>query len=367
MKTTIKISVLAVCVHLLNTASSVAQSYYNSITMNNSSVGKFEMIEIDVDVSTSYTNPYNKNEIHMYCQFKDNLNNCFYQDAFYYEGAFATFPSPDLEIIELDGTNNWKVRFTPNRAGQWTFRLCAIDNTGTHYSGYYYFNCIPNDNKGFIKIKDSRYLRYDDNSNYIPIGGNYPYYQGVRWGNNTRGTEEIKDAIDEMQANGINFFRFEMNEIGSLSIMGYDFQQNINYYSYFNQRDSWRLDEIIEYARAKNINIVLALFAHSSFGDSGYCHNAWSGYNPFNININPSNSPVYPDTKGDCFTPYEFYSKSTAREIQYRFIRYSLSRWGYTTNIWLLNSWMKQIDLTYFIQHLLLQIMTKQSLIGILI
>ncbi len=325
---------MTICIYLLGTANFVAQSqsYFNSIAMNSSSIGKYEKIEIDFDVSTSYTNPYDKDEIRIYCEFKDAGNNYYSQDAFYYEGAYATFPngpySDNPEIIQLNGTKNWKVRFTPNRTGRWSFRLCAVDDAGTHYSSYYVFNCTSNNNKGFIKVKDTRYLKYDDNSVFIPIGGSYPWYD-----RGSRGTEEIKDAIDTMQSNGINFFRFEIFFMGSLSIMGWDFQHQKNYYSFFNQRDSWRLDEIIEYARQKEIKLVLALFAHSSFGDSGYCENRWSENNPFNTNINPSNSPVSPDMKGDCNTPYEFYSKPSAIDIQKRYIRYVISRWGYATNI----------------------------------
>ncbi len=167
-------------------------------------------------------------------------------------------------------------------------------------------------------------------------------------------------GLDNMSLNNANFFRFEINLIDGLSLIGWDFVTNKNYCKFYNQRDSWQLDKILEYAKSKDMNMLMSVFAHCYLGDNGiisgyhdfngiihnydkvnstgdtidgYCNGAWSLFHPYNEKISINHKPLYPDSGLDLQNPYEWYSKPSAIQQQKYLLRYIQARWGYATNL----------------------------------
>lgn len=108
----------------------------------------------------------------------DNWQTIYQQPAFYYQYF-------DDQIKEgLDGqlrewfypTNTfaWKVRFSPNTAGSWQFKLVAEDAGGYFETEPIVFIVTDSNQHGFIGISksDPRYFEFDNGEVFFPLGFN---------------------------------------------------------------------------------------------------------------------------------------------------------------------------------------------------
>jgi|GEM_PF-3582561 len=329
------------------------------------SMSKFNKFEICFTLNT-YFNPYDPQIIDVYAEFVESSGKVYRQNAFFFEEYIKNDSGVDTipEDLSATGYSCWKVRFAPPETGKWEFRIIAKDNIGTTTypnNGYINTDCVESENLGFISIANKRYLKFSNGTPYYPIGNSLPWFNRNPWrGEDEYGTNEIKAYIDEMADNGVDFFRFEINNLSALNIMGWDLTTHKNYCRFFNQRDSWQLDEIVDYSAEKKMNILFAVFAHAYLGDNGvisyylasdgnyysysninsegdtipgYCHGAWSLFHPFNDFISTNHVPEYPDTKLNLQNPYEWYYDTVAINQQMNLLRYIIARWGYSTNL----------------------------------
>jgi hypothetical protein len=306
------------------------------------SSGRYEKYEISFTLN-SYDNPFDEKEIDVFAEFWSPSAKFYKQNAFFIvpyikidDGSSET----TFEILKTAAPGTWKIRFTPSEPGNWKFRITAIDKTGafTYPSDntWHFFECTPGARKGVISRANKRYLKYQTGEPYYPVGNSYPFWSPVPndWRGTTEyGTNEMKPVITKLSNNGVNFIRLEINFLEGLNLMGMDLCTKTNYCHYINQRDSWQLDSIVDHAASKGVNILFAMFSHAYLGDEDYCNSAWSLLNPLNAKIDPTYEPRAPDVKGDCQTPYEFYSNATAIRLQQRMIRYVIARWGFATNL----------------------------------
>lgn len=344
---------------------------------------QYEKFEITFDVNiASNVNPYNPSEVDVYAEFWGPNGIYIKQNAFKYFGVLKSddyagvcAPTTDnpypCEVLSLDGMNSsWKIRIAPTAAGAWSFRINSTDATGSYQTQMFSFSTSATTNKGFIRLANKRYLKFDNGTPYYPVGNSCPTFGRATWrGDREYGTNQMKYEIDAMDANNVNFFRFEINFNEGLSLYGTDlrppFTNLKKYHSYFNQLDSWQMDEIVEYARSKDINMLIALFAHVDFGDDGngwyyydgsigqqvpgclddaaYSNGAWTNFNPFNkyqpSKLYDQNGPLMEfennpgDYQGYCENPYQFLTEINAKKVTKAMFRYIIARWGYATNI----------------------------------
>ncbi|MCK9208751.1 MAG: T9SS type A sorting domain-containing protein, partial [Salinivirgaceae bacterium] len=223
---------------------------------------------------------------------------------------------------------------TPSEIGQWKYRLSLKDGSiTTNYPSrttYSIFNVTESSEKGFIKIKNgsSRAFAFSNNEPYFPIGVNQTsdfYSSDLPL---SRGTKYFEDKLDKMKEDGINYFRLFIGNYESISIWGYDNTFNNNYYKFYNQKDSWQLDKIIEQAIDKGVNVQIVLFSSNILDEKIF----WKK-NPLNKNSIVNSFENANDIKGTLNSPYDFFTNSTEIMQQEKYIRYVLSRWGYATNL----------------------------------
>lgn len=331
-------------------------------------IGQFNKFELTFDLN-QYSNPFDPEIINVYCEFWDPNGKYYKQNAFYFEGynKVDSGNPNDCEVLSVNNSlKKWKVRFTPNIAGTWQYKITAIDNIGNASypsSNTNSFVCSISQNKGFIQKSNKRYLSFNNGDNFFPIGNSLPWFENIGWRESTTceyGSNQIKGFMDTMYTNKMNFFRLEVNFLEGINLIGYDFINDKNYCKFYNQKDAWQLDQIIEYAEIKKIHILLALFAHAYLGDNGtfdlyhspdgniysygyynsnndyiggYSNGAWSKFHPYNQNISTINRPVSPDSQLSLNNPYEWYSSVAAKSEQKKLIRYILARWGYSTSV----------------------------------
>jgi hypothetical protein len=277
----------------------------------------------------NYLNPYDEANINSFCEFWSPSGKYYKVYAFYFEDYIKTnqicTPYP-CEQLNLNNGACWKIRFTPNEIGKWKFKLTATDGTGstTYPSGNsLIFKCISSPNLGFIMKANNKFLKRTSGQFFFPVGENMAWYNSPTFmGQQTFGTNEFKYYLDNLGANKANFIRVFLDVYEGIALVGYDFSTQNNYYNLYNQKDAYQLDWIFNYAKTKDVNIMLCLFSHASWGDSSYCHNAWTARNPFN-QLNG----------GPITTPFQFFSNHSAISATKKIIKYVVSRWGYATNL----------------------------------
>jgi hypothetical protein len=353
-----------------------SQPNVSNVQLNSSGIvhDKF-IIKFDLN---QYQNPYDPDEIHVEVRFISPSGKLIKQNAFYYEGfdkldggvfngpnhQFADLSGSNTEILIKNGIKHWECRFTPEEGGTWQYQIVANDANGLElypHNEYEEFEVSEGNNKGFITMANKRYLKYTTGELYYPIGVTYPWFgrNGFR-GDKEYGTNEMKFAIDQMVNNGIDVFRFHINNNESVALIGYDFNQQKNFCKHYNQESTWQLDWIIDYAKFKGVNIIITLMSHGGLGDDGnisgymdqngvvtnydtinlqgqaihgYSNGAWSLYNPYNANISLDKEPQFPDSKLDVANAYEWYSNLNSKREFKKMLTYVQARWGYATNI----------------------------------
>ncbi len=131
-----------------------------SVTANSSSLGTYDIYELTLTNTGVYSNPW--------------------QDVI----ITATFTSPSGIIYKVGGfyydVNTWKVRFSPNMAGSWSWTANFSTSAGTAGNNGS-FTVTSSGNRGFIRIdrvNTTRFYAEGDNGVFHIVGWN----DGI-WGN----------------------------------------------------------------------------------------------------------------------------------------------------------------------------------------
>jgi hypothetical protein len=74
------------------------------------------------------------------------------------------------------GERSWRVRFSPNVAGRWKYRLVVEDRQGRDATAWEAVDVGPSSARGFIRVSkaDSRYFEYDDGTFFSGLGFEVP-------------------------------------------------------------------------------------------------------------------------------------------------------------------------------------------------
>lgn len=319
-----------------------------------SSVNLFDKFEVSFSLSNNpYSNPYDSTEVFIEATFCSPDNRTYNVSAFYYESYMFT----NNDLVEIatkeQSRHSWKVRFTPNQVGTWTFTIKGIDANGivnlpNNGTSSYTFTCnATNYADGFISRANTRFLKRDvvrdaqrSFKSFFPVGPNVAwyscnYYQGDPIYSQSYGIYDYQRYIDSLTGNA-NYMRIWLNRYQHLSLYGPEFTQIdgqgdmvVYFDSTVNQKDSAELDYIIEYAAQHGIAIMPCVF---SFGD----FRSYNNDEPDDPSI-WSNNPF--STISGIDGPCCFFSNETAKRITKNLLRYIVSRWGYATNIMCWELW----------------------------
>ncbi len=194
-----------------------------------SQIPKYEKLEITFQVNTVAANlqfPYDPTPppgipagagISVDAQFTpDNWQTFYSQPAFYYQD-YQYQDVNGKDWIYPTGSYSWKVRFAPDRVGDWQYKLIAKDAGGQTVSNPVSFAVSSSANKGFIGVSptDSRYFEYGDGT-YFPSLGYNMNYNHVSWDEPVQGNE---NNFRIMGQNGIQLARMWLSQWGIFGSM----------------------------------------------------------------------------------------------------------------------------------------------------
>ncbi len=125
----------------------------------------------------------------------------------------------DRDHFIPNGAPRWAVRFAPQKAGNWSFRVRVQDTSGIRYYPSLNQNALmfpvketssnPYTQKGFLKVSpnDPRYFEFEDGSPFTGVGFNDGFDQSA----------QVEQKMQTYEANKIDFLRVWL---GGASING---------------------------------------------------------------------------------------------------------------------------------------------------
>ena len=148
-------------------------------------VGLYGLYEVSFNMSPSYSNPYDPAIIDAYAIFRGPDGQQTKVNAFYFED-YSFSNDSGYEVATPTGTSGWRIRFTPNLVGTWTFTIRAKDYQSNVIviTSQRQFTCKnTNNSTGFISKANNRYLKQtkvvngqNNDALYMPGGPNMSWY-----------------------------------------------------------------------------------------------------------------------------------------------------------------------------------------------
>jgi len=291
---------------------------------NHHTLPRYETLELKLDLAASYENPFDPDQINVHALFTSPTGKQVQVNGFL-DQPFTRKLENGSEKIEPAGEPFWRIWFTPDAVGQWTYKVSARDRSGTASLPEAHFEVTPSQKPGFIRrpALNPRSFAWDNGRPYFPIGEN------MCWGGN-RGSYDYDDWLPALGQAGGNFIRVWMcswNCALEWAEQSKGEQRRGNYHGVGNYSldNAWKLDTILDLAERNGISVMLCLGTYGEFNEGGYFNEGQWKANPYNV-----------ANGGPCAKPQEFWTNPAARELYQRRLRYLAARYGHRTN---LQSW----------------------------
>ncbi len=273
---------------------------------------QYDKFEVRIDLSASYTNPYDYDQIVVSGVFRGPDGQSKRIDGFYMKEFDLDTSNGQLRPAQDPGV--FKIRFAPDQIGEWSYTVVVEDMNGVVSSEATVFRCIPPTNpknKGFVRSDLTNYLHFDTDEQYVPIGENMawpvnnPYLDYQSW-------------LNGLSENGGNFFRLWHAHWG----LGIEWQQGWNGFEglrKYQQTNARYQDWLFDYCAANGIHVMLTLQHHGQV--SSQVNPNW-GENPYNAR-----------NDGPCIDTWDFFVNEEAMNHTRNRFRYIIARWGYSRAI----------------------------------
>jgi len=271
---------------------------------------------------TFSTKAYSSQLVPRYSVFELSLKHSgIYQNNFIDVSIDADFTSPSGIQHDVKGfyykDDVWKVRFSPNEIGQWTYRYVMSARGGFRKEGKGFFKCKESDYNGPVHTNPKNPYRwvFPDGRPYFPVGLQDCIYtdgaklQGIAI-DGIKIIDKVKrvSMIDKAKLLSVDEFFFLFGQAG---FNLFRFSQRNCSYSLYDDLDHFREDESI--ATDKLLALARKHGFRVMFGFFGY-HGQW------------------PDgkTAEAIMAPNDY--ETVAKEK--RFMDYSIARWGVYVDFW---------------------------------
>ncbi|MFN4227214.1 MAG: DUF5060 domain-containing protein [Candidatus Ratteibacteria bacterium] len=300
---------------------------FPEISTNKKKLLQFEKFEISFFLPQKYSNPFDPEQIDVEGVFIDPDDNTISIPGFYYQ-EYERFLENQEEILIPVGYPYWKIRFTPEKIGRYKFFVRIREYDKEVKTDVNYFIVEPNESKNkFIKVSkiDNRFFSYRSGEFFYPVGFNIRSPTDERYARMMRkevvpdnGTFYYEYIFKKMKENGINFTEIWMSPWFS----ALEWKENRPGYrgvGYYNLRNAWKIDKVIEFAELNDIYVQLVIINHGQL--STWCDQEWQD-NPYNVR-----------NGGFLKSPNEFFTNERAKKLMKNKLRYIVARWGYSPYI----------------------------------
>jgi len=300
-------------------------------TISQNIIKKYEKFEINVNLPLNYKNPFDSEEIQIDGFFFDPTGKEIIVPGFYYQKYINELGENGEETLIPDGYPFWKIRFTPTEFGKYRFYIKVKYKEEEKQSKEGFFTVLDSENPGFIGISkiDPKYFAFPKENFFYPIGINIRSPTDTRYALMLKkdvpmdtGTFYYEKIFKEMNENGENFTEIWLAPWFA-GLEWIETRPGYKGVGYYNMRNAWKIDRILELAEKYNIYLQLVIINHGQL--STFCDEEWQD-NPYNEKNN-----------GFLKSPEEFFTNPLAKEYTKKKLRYIIGRWSYSPNIF---SWI---------------------------
>ncbi len=258
-------------------------------------VKKYERFEAIVDLTATYTNPYDQAEVTLE----------------------ATFVAPSGEMMTVpgfwDGKESWRVRFGPWEEGEWHYAVHLQDTVGQVEAEGGSFDVAPSEHHGWLQVASwvdpaysSRYLVHHDGTPFYGVG-HCDAWTIFRYDPNYGLDPDVGIVLfDLMREHGENIVVYWPHEI-NLFFQAYDD---------YSWGDMAAIDAVFEEAEQKDVYIMYTIWDHALLRDETH---PWGGSKWY---LNGFREAT-PNIEG-------FFTDEYAWHWQENLYRYLIARWGYS-------------------------------------
>jgi len=171
-------------------------------------VGRYEKLELQIDVDRQYDNPFDPNEVDLVVVLNTPDSGEIMLPAFYcqnYERRKLNQSRSRSNWIYPVGNGKWKARFAPMQIGTYVATARLTDKTGTIQSQSVRFDCVSSASKGFLRTcqKDPRFMEFSDGEPFFSVGQNLAF---IGEGQHVT-LSKAEEIFEKLAANGANFIR----------------------------------------------------------------------------------------------------------------------------------------------------------------
>jgi spore germination protein YaaH len=265
------------------------------VALDRAELGRYEALEVVVDVQAQYDNPYDARQVSL-------------------DGLFTAPDGSEWRVPGFwDGDGSWRLRFTPSQEGEWRYALTAQDANGASQPAEGAFQVTASDRHGWLQVGSwadpaysPRYLVYHDGTPFYGVG----HADALNILLDGFHLERGVGLFEDMQAAGENYVVWWPFYVMSPVNNSYDDYavQNLKV-----------IDTIVRSAEQRGIHLVFTVWDHPQLRDNTHSwgDGRWAAANGFR-------------KLGDIDS---FFTDDEAWAWQENLYRYLIARWGYSPAI----------------------------------
>ncbi|MFH0954015.1 MAG: chitobiase/beta-hexosaminidase C-terminal domain-containing protein, partial [Verrucomicrobiota bacterium] len=307
----------------------VAAPSISSITPATNSVGRYQKYEVAVGLNNVQgLNPFDPHMVDLNATFTSPSGTACKVNGFYMESPGDT-----------PGNGTWRIRFAPNQAGSWSYRVTVGNHLGASTSSVQNFTCVAGDRHGWIRVSDN-------DAHYFEHADDTPFFG--------RGYCHAWDGDDEglfanCEEHGINMIHWWSAPWDTLlTVKPADPTESWRERSSFDtyeQNRAAEVDRVLGHAERHNVKLAFTIWPHDAIRDFNFHKWRLNGSWAKAFGTKFSEPEWYVNAFSELDDPpknQKFFYDSTYREYQDRLYRYIIARWGYSEaiGVWALVSEM---------------------------
>lgn len=296
----------------------MASPSITGIEFSSRSVGQYEKLELTLDISAAYENPFEPAEVMVDASFWGPSGERMDVPGFFMRD-YRSSGGVGNEELAPTGEAGWRVRFAPTEIGLWRFVVAVRSREGTVISEPDTFTCVPSLNKGFVRVSagNPRYFQYDNGEDFFCIGSNT--------GSSRRSAKDQDVAVHSEL-----FGRMGDHSMNWVRVWIPNFEKEAGTLVNYDQKEAHRMDALLVAAEKNGVYLDLCMDWWRNFDVSE--HEGMTG-------AFPVDHCYWTGRGGQCETVIQFFTQPWAKAQYKKRLRYTVARWGYSTSVFNWEFW----------------------------
>lgn len=267
-------------------------------------VVQYEKLELIIDLSAQYGNPYDYDQVHPKGWFIGPDEDTIIVDGFFMQDFSL---SENSGALTPAGNGSFRLRFAPAAPGAWRYWVSVKDGRGETKSQVQEFVTTPNpDLKGYLRKLNKRYLGFENGELFLAVGENVGWHQSNPY-------LDYRKWLGDLKQNQGNFYRLWQCHWG----LGLEWRPGNGYAGLrnYHQANAFYLDRLFEFSEQQGLYVMWALQHHGQVSTQ--------------VNPNWAENPYNQSNGGPCANTWDFFTNADALAHTRNRYRYAVARWGH--------------------------------------